>query len=121
MIQESQLARRRATINNIVKKQLWIGLVSFLPSDWSDEFDGLKGAFVNAIAPAFDEDDFVRQVSAAAKELGLEIEEVKNFEPYLDRMRNFEVAEELRDVAKQAELDKNVGFGTFHTYDIKTN
>ena len=104
-----------------MSKEAWIALVSVTAGDDTSVLDGRPGAYVNAIAMAYDESNFVEQIHSAVDELGLSVEQIEDIERFDTRISAYRVDDELHELALKVEIDEGVKFGSFHTYDCDTD
>ena len=101
-----------------MKKHVWIGLVGVMPQLGAEKVLNAKakGAFVNALAYAVDEAEYMRTVEEALGGLGLTAHEFEDIETFSERIAKWEVDAELRALADEVGTTGGVRFGTFHNY-----
>jgi hypothetical protein len=103
------------------KKQLWIGLVEVRPLAGNNEILGdAKGAFVNIVTWASNDEEYRRNAELIASKLGLFVSEIENPEPL--RVRRMKttggLGQEIEDMISRAEDNPNaIIYGTFHTFE----
>jgi hypothetical protein len=78
-----------------------------------------KAACVNVIGLAFSPSDFSRRAERALSEADFNMVSLEDVEAFTDRVNAHEVHARLRELAREAEEDGQVKFGTFHTYPVK--
>jgi hypothetical protein len=80
--------------------------------------EGCPGAFVNVLALAEDDKEFIKIVSAEAGELGLKVDEIDWMEPLEDRLAKFEIEQYLLEFAEEIrEEGGGSRFGIFHAWE----
>jgi hypothetical protein len=96
--------------------EVWIGLVEVVSmnADGDSLLDGSPGAYVQALTPASDAEDYHRRVQAASASLGLTIVSVEDFEPFASRIAR-EKSSGLSSLADDAAQSGTV-WATFHLY-----
>ncbi|HEY6904000.1 MAG TPA: hypothetical protein VI216_06805 [Candidatus Acidoferrales bacterium] len=98
-----------------LRPELWIGLVQLKPLD--REAFGAAGAYTNIITWAADKHEFRSKAESIAATMNLYVVEIEDEEPFAERVREFQVDEEIEDMAQQAVSDPNaILCGTFHRY-----
>jgi hypothetical protein len=99
--------------------KLWIGLAEVVPAPGNNILGSdKKGACINVIAHADAESDFRERVLNALREMGLEMKDLEDVELFRKRASEYQVSQELLDLAQKVEAERNVGFGTFHTFPL---
>lgn len=96
--------------------EVWVGLVGVGPLKENRTLGEAKGAYVNALALACDEKQYMQVVSSALKELGLFAFEYEDIERFDERANNQELRHEMHNLAKQVRSSGQVCFDTFHAY-----
>lgn len=97
-------------------KKLWIGLASVSPVDARHEWLINKGAFVNILACAVTEVDFIERIKESSAHHGYfiaDLEEVRTVQPN----EIYSLESRTQEAAHKAMQSNNVEFSTFHTYD----
>ena len=95
----------------------WIGLVEvFGPRNKTLSEEKPKGAFVNVIALACSEQEFFSRVREALEELGFDILDLEDVEPYAERTKKYKIDPKLKEMAAKIDSKNPIGFGTFHMY-----
>jgi len=97
--------------------QTWIGLVLLKPLEGNYTLEDAKGAYVNTLAWATGEQDFVDQVEAIFSSLGFEVEEIEALEPFDARRQKADVPDDLNQLADEVEKTKEARFGVFHAFE----
>jgi hypothetical protein len=97
-----------------VRTDAWIGLVGAAPASGSVDPDlvDVAGVYVNAVAIAADEQEFMRHVTSTLAELDLEATEFENIEPLYIRMTHARPDPELMRLVDELSTDTPVLFGT---------
>jgi hypothetical protein len=117
---------RQAHIMNIrtkhtTDKHLWIGKVEVRPLKGSTTLGDAKGAFVNIVTWAHDDNEYRRNVDLVLGELGLFVLEVENPEPVSVRRKKAVLEDEIEEIIARAQQNPNaIIYGTFHTWDRDT-
>lgn len=99
-----------------MKNNLWIGLIKLHPLKKDTLLGDCEGAYTNFIAQAKDRNDAILQLKLNLKEIQCELSEIETLEKYINRIRKFEVEEEINGLAEIVQGDGILRFGTFHTY-----
>ena len=99
--------------------ELWIGLAEVEQFQPGGPLGNAIGAFTNAIGVAVSRANFRQQVKEALAELDLRLKRLENAETLKARTARCSIHPELEQVAREVSNSRNVGFGTFHSYDAK--
>ena len=99
-------------------KEVWIGLVRVRPRPKSDILEFDKGAYVNVLAFASNETDYLAQVKKALKQYALTLEETEDVEPFSQRKTKYELSKELYRLAQETSATQEVRVGVFHTFPL---
>ena len=99
------------------KTEVWIGLVGVEPIQGTDVLDGCMGAYTNVVALACDLQDYLRQVGEMFAEAGLRVVEVEDVEPFSERIRKWEVSEELERIASEVKVTGSPGFDELYGFE----
>jgi hypothetical protein len=73
-------------------------------------------AYVNVAAPATSLEGFTQAVSLAAEDIGFEVIEIEDPEPYEKRRREVGIPPEMQEIANEARRANQVAFGSFFTW-----
>lgn len=98
-------------------RQVWIGMVQVEPHEGNDVLEGAVGAFVNALAIAEDEAEWREKTRGALEEIGLDLKNTEDVEPFWSREHSANPNEKLREEAEQVRLTGEVRFGSFQAFD----
>lgn len=99
-----------------MSSKLWISLLKVRALPESDYAD-FEEAFVNGITLAKSVEEAHISFELALKELGLKLISTEDTEEFKKRVANFEVAAELKELARIAQKTGETQFGTFHTWE----
>lgn len=99
-------------------KKLWIGLAKVEQRSRNGVLGDAERAYTNVIGNALSKHGFRSSVRQELARLGLHLLRLENAELLADRLTKYEIDSELKDVAKKVAKTNNVGFGTFHAFDI---
>lgn len=98
------------------ESELWIGMVLLKPLT-PKAMKGAAGAYTDIITWASTADQFREKAATLAAEMDLYVVEVEDEEPLSVRRSEFELTEEVEDMASRAEHNPNaIIYGTFHQY-----
>ena len=100
-----------------MSKKLYIGLVGVRPMEGNDCLGDSRGAFVNVIALAEDEEDYLRQLEEALEEFRFYRDEIEDVEPYSSRLARGQVEDGLDEIARKVADDGYSRFGSFFVYE----
>jgi hypothetical protein len=98
-------------------KIIWIGLADVVPCQGNHELGDSKGAYVKVVAPALSDSDFSEKVAEAFLSCDFLVKNLEDVQTFVDYLEKRSVPDDLKDLAKQAQVDESVLFGTFHAYD----
>src|SRR5262245_21753001 len=104
-----------------VNRQVWIGLAHVKECPGNDALEGALGAWVNALAWVQDASRYAVVVREALLELGFELLSTEDEEPLHQRQARSVVAPELLNAAEEVRITGEVRFGTFHSYEEKSD
>ncbi len=101
--------------------ETWIGLVHVVPGESNDALEGGVGAYVNAVALASSEADFVQKVTAALAEEQFDTIETMDVETLSARearasKRKIQLGSELMEAISVLTHTEPVQFGIFEVY-----
>jgi hypothetical protein len=99
-----------------VAELLWVGLAEVKPAN-PDVFGGAEGAYVWAVASARSADEFRALVSTALEAQDVELADVEEVEPLLERSERSPLTRELAELAVEAARSRETAVGTFHVYE----
>jgi len=95
----------------------WICSINVIQRLGADIYSSDKGgAYTNALVFASSRDQAVEVLKASLDELGLDLEEIEDLEPFEDRIREREIDKKLMKLANQLDSQNVIRIGTFHTY-----
>ena len=97
-------------------KQVWVGLADVVPAKGSKALGESKGAFVNVLGLASSKSQFIELAKEALIKEGFFLVSLEEVELFFERIKSYEVADELHDLANQIKEKGGVGWGKFHTY-----
>jgi hypothetical protein len=98
------------------QEEVWVGLANVRPRP-GNQYVQDKGAFVNVLAFAADKVTYINRIKKALDELDFDLVDIEDVEPFRIRTANHEVDETLKAAAAEAEREKGVAFGVFHSYE----
>jgi len=101
-----------------VPESLWVGLAEVKPAD-AEVFAGAEGAYVWAVASAQSADDFRQLVATALAAQDVELADVEEVEPLLERSERTPLTRELAELAVEAARSRETAVGTFHVYEAE--
>jgi hypothetical protein len=96
--------------------KVWIGLFGVIDLTGGAVLDGDRGAFVNALAVAKNEAEFVTRVKKTLAETSLDVFEVEDVEPLADRSQRLELSHDILALGDRAAETGEVVFDSFHTW-----
>src|SRR5262249_27340967 len=99
-----------------VPEPLWVGIAEVKPAN-PDVFGGAEGAYVWAVASAGSGDEFRELLATALEAQDVELTEVEEVEPLLDRSERSPLTRELAELAVEAARSRETAVGTFHVYE----
>ena len=100
-------------------KELWIGLAEVEQTSRHGVLGDVRGGFTNAIAMANGKVDFRAAVKRGLDDLGLRLIHLKEAETLKTRLSKHSISEDLERTADEVKSTGEVGFGTFHTFDVE--
>lgn len=98
-------------------RELWIGLVSVVPTKDCDVLEGAVGAYVNVLALASDASEYADLVEKALAKLHIIVDEIEVVEPFAERRSCGNPDPAVVDMAMSISGSEPVQFGTFHSFD----
>ena len=98
-------------------REVWIGLVNLIPGGGNKDLEGAKGAYVNILAFAENEEDYRNLVKFAAYEHNYSIRKIKDVESFATRIKNYEIDEALLKLSKKVQETGKTHFGEFFVYE----
>ena len=98
------------------QKEIWIGLVHVKARKGNDSLDGADGAFVPMLALALSSGDFVSMSTIQLNSYDFDVIEVEDIERYEDRLKHFEVDENIKDLAHRVSERDPVVMDVFQAY-----
>jgi hypothetical protein len=98
---------------------LWIGLVEVRARAKNNfVLDGAKGAFVDIVTWASDQEEYRLKVNVIVKKLDLFAVEITNAEPVSGRRKRTPLDDDTEEMVERATNNPNaIIYGTFDTYD----
>lgn len=103
-----------------MRSEVWIALVGVVPKNGNALLDEkVGGAYVNVLAYASGLEDFQERVKLELDRRDFQIIEIENPEPFRLRVKHYEVAKEIKVIARHVERDKDIQFATFHTFPLE--
>ncbi len=101
--------------------RLWIGLAEVVQETGKTPLGSVnKAACVNVVGLATGPSDFSKRAQKALSEAEFDMIDLEDVEAFSERVSTHEVDASLRELAREAEVDGQVKFGTFHTYPVKS-
>lgn len=99
------------------QKEVWIGLLGVKPKPGNDLLSpGALGAYVQTLAWASSEKDFLSEIIIALNHLRFELDEYSDLETMNDRAHKFHLENALLELAEDVRRTGEVRFGTFNNY-----
>jgi hypothetical protein len=104
---------------NTKSAKIYIGLVEVLAQDGNLLFATGTIAFVNILALANNTKEFIIKVKEAIDYYGLTYKNIEDVETLVERLKKFEVGEEILTMAKQLKKNPKIDLrlGTFHIWE----
>jgi hypothetical protein len=102
---------------------IWIGHVDVLPRDPKNSvLDDATGAIVNVLALVTGRDEYEKRVADALAEVGYEVREATDVEPFDPAPHGEPVADELLEAAATLASGEvgDVAWGTFYSYPLSS-
>jgi len=100
-----------------MSKNVWIGLVNLVPNEGNDDLEGAKGAHVNILTFAEDEDDYRKLVKFAAYEHHYSVRKIKDIELFDKRTKTYQVEDSIKSLAEKVKETGKTYFGEFYVYE----
>ncbi len=101
---------------NTPNKNIYIGLIEVFAEEDNSLLEKGIIAFVNILAIAGNEEEYIFKVKEAINYYGLTLNKIEDVELLEDRKKHFEVSDELLDLSDNLNDEINLRFGTFHTF-----
>lgn len=95
---------------------IWIGRFDVKPRPGNDALGIAKGAFVNVVALATDEDDYVQIVKAATDNYGFDIVRWEDVVRLSEWTKNNNLHRELEELARSLTREIPIQFDEFQSY-----
>ena len=96
-------------------KEVWSGLIHFVPTSRDRICDGAKGGYVNALAWVSGQTEYRTQVKRMLEDYGVKVTRMKDIGPI--KGRGLTGKTKVIRLAKTAQRTHKVQFGTFHLYE----
>ena len=97
-------------------KQAWIGLFTLVPTVDNHEHSKYKGVYVNVLALADEEAEFLAKVEEVCTRMHFVVQEFEDLEPFAKRASEYEVDPQLQKLAEDVAITGGVLFGNMHTF-----
>ncbi|HEV2948420.1 MAG TPA: hypothetical protein VGX70_13665 [Gemmataceae bacterium] len=97
--------------------EIWIGLAHVKPRPANDLLEGSRGAFVNSVGLAENEQDFASALIDVLDKYDFDVVEMKDVEPLRNRELTYSVDSNLRELAAKLTWEDPIGLGSFHAYE----
>lgn len=98
-------------------KEVWIGLLGIKPLPGNDLLSpGALGAYVQTLAWASSQNEYLAEIGKALKDYGFSLEEYNDLEPIAVRSRKMQLEDPILKLASEVRATKNVRFGIFNNY-----
>lgn len=97
-------------------KSVWLGLVHLTGNPENSILDGCLGAFTNATAKVNNLKDFEDAVRKAAENLDLHLEEIKWAMPILERLKTYDIEDDIYESALDTAETGVLSFDTLEGY-----
>lgn len=101
----------------MICKELWIGLANIIPKEGNNEFSDVKGAYVNVIMHASNNDNFIDAVKLEFDYRGFYVVDIEDIELFSERKSQYQLRDELLELANYVEQTGMVGIDRFHLYE----
>jgi hypothetical protein len=99
--------------------KLWIGLAEVVQKSGKTPLGSVKkAACVNVVGLASDPSDFSKRAAKSLSEAEFDMIDLEDLEPFSERVNSHKVDTDLRELAREAEIDGQIKFGIFHTYPV---
>ena len=95
---------------------MWIGRFDVKPLAGNNDLGSAKGAIVNVVALAADEDDYVRLVAATMTEYEFEIVGYEDVAPLNEWLKENRVHPDLQQLARGLTAEHPIQFDEFQSY-----
>jgi hypothetical protein len=95
--------------------QVWIGMVHVMPIR-EGALENATEAFTNALALVASHAEYEMVVKDSLLPLGFVVIEYEDVEPFASRALNWQVSDEMRNLAAAVKKRKRVLFGSFYTF-----
>jgi hypothetical protein len=97
--------------------EIWIGCAHVKPRPGNDLLDGSRGAFINSVGLAENEQDFASALIDVLDEYDFDVVEVKDIDTLRNREVIYSVDSNLRELAASLTWENPIGLGSFHAYE----
>ena len=97
-------------------KTVWIGLVNLVPNEGNSELGDAKGAYVNILAYVENKEHYINLVKFAVYEHNYTVSDIEDIDTFEHRVNNFEVSDDLKELAQKVLETKKTHFGEFFVY-----
>ena len=97
-------------------RSVWLGLVHFTGNPENPILDGCLGVYTNATAKVNNLKDFEDAVRDAAEDLNLHLEEIDWAMPILERLKTYDIENDIYENALDTAETVGVNFSTFYGY-----
>ncbi len=95
---------------------LWISLLEVKPAAGNKEYEGIAGAYVHGVVTAKSADDALIKLGVALKELGFDLVEAQDTEPFDDRILLGIADENIKRMAQVALRTETTQFDEFRVW-----
>ena len=95
---------------------IWIGRAHVKPRPRNEVLGNVVGAYVVCVGLAYEIEEYFDLVVREMDKLGLDVIVIEDIEFLADRVKKFDVAEDILDLAEKLDSENRVLFNEFHTY-----
>ena len=95
---------------------IWIGLAHVKPRPRNEVLGNVAGAYVACVGLAHEIEEYFDLVVREMDKLGLDVIVIEDIEFLADRMKKFDVSEDIIDLAEKLDGENRILFNEFHTY-----
>ena len=95
---------------------IWIGRAHVKPRPRSEVLGNVAGAYVVCVGLAHEIEGYFDLVVREMDKLGLDVIVIEDIEFLADRMKKFDVSEDVLDLAEKLDGENRILFNGFHTY-----
>lgn len=100
-----------------IKKNIWIGLLQVSSKSKNGILGSSLGAYVNVLALAENNNEFIDKVKDAVNELDLNFVDIEEIDLFTERRKKYKTNYNIIRLAKEVVKFKELRFGNFHTYE----